>query len=106
MTDIQKAVIKLMALWIVCGLLVSIYETRDKPQELEIQIAEICNAMESSYTADRCIYEKYHRSEVEEERQRADQAKVRANKTASDYNVFVEENDYPDGAKRRLDYIY
>lgn len=106
MTEIQKAVIKLVALWIICGLLVSVYETRDKPQEQDIQIAEICNAMESSYTADRYTYERYHRSEDEELRQRAEQAKVRANKTASDYNVFVEENDYPDGAKRRLDYIY
>ncbi len=112
MSETQKAIIKLVALFILCGCLVSIHEAKPHDDELEIQVEEICSVMVSSYTADVNIYEKYHGSENEEERSWAEQAKMRANKTASTYNNFILENSFvwednvPDEVAEKLDYIY
>lgn len=81
------------------------YETRKK-------VEDTCHAMISSYTADKMVYEQYHGSEIEEERSWAEQAKMRANKTASTYNNFILENSFvwedniPDEVAEKLDYIY
>ena len=63
------------------------YETRKK-------VEDTCHAMISSYTSDKMVYEQYHGSENEEERSWAEQAKMRANKTASTYNNFILENSF------------
>ena len=55
------------------------YETRK-------QVEDTCRAMISSYESDRLTYEQYKNSDVEEQRSWAEQAKMRANKTASSYN--------------------
>ena len=63
------------------------YETRK-------QVEDTCRAMIASYKADQLIYEQYRESESEEKRSWAEQAKMRANKTAVSYNEYVLKNSY------------
>lgn len=58
------------------------------------QVEDGCRAMISSYQSDRLTYEQYKDSESEEQRSWADQAKMRANKTASSYNNYILKNSY------------
>ena len=58
------------------------------------QVEDGCRAMISSYESDRLTYEQYKDSESEEQRNWADQAKMRANKTASSYNNYILKNSY------------
>lgn len=48
----------------------------------------------ASYEADRLTYEQYKDSDSEEKQSWAEQAKMRANKTASTYNNYILENSY------------
>ena len=50
--------------------------------------------MISSYESDKLTYEQYKDSESEEKQSWAEQAKMRANKTASTYNYYVLKNSY------------
>ena len=67
--------------------------------------------MISSYNADALTYEQYKDSENEEKMGWAEQAKMRANKTASTYNNYVLKNSYvwegniPADIKGQLEYI-
>lgn len=63
------------------------YETKKK-------VEDSCRAMISSYETDKLTYEQYKDSENEEKRGWAEQAKMRANKTASTYNNYVLSNNY------------
>ena len=63
------------------------YETKKK-------VEDTCRAMISSYEADKLTYEQYKDSENEEKQSWAEQAKMRANKTASTYNNYVLENSF------------
>lgn len=63
------------------------YETRKK-------VEDTCRAMQASYEADKLTWEQYRESESEEKRGWAEQAKMRANRTAATYNTFILENDY------------
>ena len=63
------------------------YETRK-------QVEDTCRAMIASYKADQLIYEQYRESESDEKRSWAEQAKMRANKTAVSYNEYVLKNSY------------
>ena len=80
------------------------YKTKKK-------VEDTCRAMISSYESDKLTYEQYKDSENEEKQSWAEQAKMRANKTASTYNnyilenSFVWENNIPDDIKQQLDYI-
>lgn len=80
------------------------YETRKK-------VEDTCRAMIASYNADKLTYEQYKDSENEEKQSWAEQAKMRANKTASTYNNYILENEYvwqgnvPDDIHYRLAYI-
>lgn len=58
------------------------------------QVEDTCRAMISSYTSDKLVYEQYKDSDKSEETGWANQAKIRANKTASTYNNFVLKNGY------------
>lgn len=75
------------------------------------QVEDSCRAMMSSYTADRLTYEQYKDSENEEKQGWAEQAKMRANKTAASYNEYVLKNSYvwegnvPADIAEALDYI-
>lgn len=63
------------------------YENRKK-------VEDTCRAMMASYTADKLTYEQYKDSDNEEKQGWAEQAKMRANKTAATYNNYILENSY------------
>ena len=63
------------------------YETLKK-------VEDTCRAMQASYESDRLTYEQYKDSENEEKQGWAEQAKMRANKTAATYNNYVLENSF------------
>lgn len=75
------------------------------------KVEDSCRAMISSYEADRLTYEQYKDSEDDEKQSWAEQAKMRANKTASTYNnyilenSFVWENNVPDDIAEKLEYL-
>ena len=63
------------------------YETLKK-------VEDTCRAMQSSYESDRLAYEQYKDSENEDKQSWAEQAKMRANKTAATYNNYILENSF------------
>lgn len=75
------------------------------------KVENTCRAMISSYEADRLTYEQYKDSDNEEKQSWAEQAKMRANKTASTYNNYILENEYvwagnvPSDIRMKLEYI-
>ena len=75
------------------------------------KVEDTCRAMISSYEADRLTYEQYKDSDDDDKRSWAEQAKMRANKTAASYNNYILENSFvwrdavPSDIKSRLDYI-
>lgn len=58
------------------------------------KVEDTCRAMISSYESDRLTYEQYKDSDNEEKQSWAEQAKMRANKTASTYNNYILKNSY------------
>lgn len=80
------------------------YQTRKK-------VEDSCRAMISSYTSDIMTYEQYKDSANIEKQGWAEQAKMRANKTAASYNEYVLKNSYvwdgnvPNDIRKQLDYI-
>lgn len=58
------------------------------------QVEDTCRAMIASYKADKLTYEQYKDSDSEEKRSWAEQAKMRANKTAVSYNEYILKNSY------------
>lgn len=63
------------------------YETRKT-------VEDSCRAMIASYEADKLTYEQYKDGENDEQRSWADQAKMRANRTAANYNNYILKNSY------------
>ena len=63
------------------------YKTRKK-------VEDTCRSMIASYKADKLTYEQYKDSDNEEKQSWAEQAKMRANKTASSYNEYILKNSY------------
>lgn len=57
-------------------------------------VEDTCRAMISSYESDKMTYEQYKDSENEEKQSWAEQAKIRANRTASSYNNYILENSF------------
>lgn len=82
----------------------TLYQTRKK-------VEDSCRAMISSYTSDIMTYEQYKDSANTEKQSWAEQAKMRANKTAASYNEYVLKNSYvwdgnvPNDIRKQLDYI-
>ena len=74
-------------------------------------VEDSCRAMISSYTADRLTWEQYKNSDSEEQTSWANQAKMRANKTAASYNEYILKNSFvwadnvPKDIVQRLEYI-
>ena len=58
------------------------------------KVEDTCRAMISSYEADKLTYEQYKDSDNAEKQSWAEQAKMRANKTAASYNNYILENSY------------
>lgn len=65
----------------------TLYETRKT-------VEDTCRAMQASYKADCLMYKQYCDSENQEKQNWAEQAKMRANRTAATYNEYVLKNDY------------
>lgn len=63
------------------------YETLKK-------VEDSCRAMIVSYESDKLTYEQYKDSDNEEKQSWAEQAKMRANKTAATYNNYILKNSY------------
>lgn len=63
------------------------YETRKR-------VEDTCRAMISSYESDKLTYIQYKDSDNEEKQSWAEQAKMRANKTAVEYNNYILKNSY------------
>lgn len=63
------------------------YETKKK-------VEDTCRAMISSYESDKLTFEQYKDSDNEEKQSWAEQAKMRANKTAATYNNYILENEF------------
>lgn len=80
------------------------YETLQK-------VEDTCRAMISSYTADKLAFDQYKYSDNAEKQGWAEQAKMRANKTASTYNNYILENSFvwadvvPKDIKSELAYL-
>lgn len=58
------------------------------------KVEDTCRSMISSYNTDKLTYEQYKDSNNEEKQNWAEQAKMRANKTASEYNDYILKNNY------------
>jgi len=58
------------------------------------QVENTARAMIASYNNDKLIWLQYKDSEVSEQVSWANQAKMRANQTASTYNNYILQNDY------------
>lgn len=58
------------------------------------KVEDTCRSMIASYEADKLAYEQYKNSDNEEKQSWAEQAKMRANKTASSYNNYILKNSY------------
>jgi hypothetical protein len=75
------------------------------------KVEDTCRVMIASYESDRLTYEQYKDSDNEEKQSWAEQAKMRANKTASTYNNYILENSFvwqgnvPKDIQSKLEYI-
>ena len=75
------------------------------------KVEDTCRAMISSYESDKLTWQQYKDSNNEEKKSWAEQAKMRANKTASTYNNYILENSFvwsgnvPRDIRNQLDYI-
>ncbi len=58
------------------------------------KVEDTCRAMIASYEADKLTWQQYKDSDSEEKRGWADQAMIRANRTAATYNTYILENSY------------
>lgn len=58
------------------------------------EVEDTCRTMISSYEADKLTWEQYKDSDNEEKQSWAEQAKMRANKTASIYNNYILKNSF------------
>lgn len=80
------------------------YQTKKK-------VEDTCRSMIASYESDKLIYEQYKDSNNSEKQSWAEQAKMRANKTASSYNNYVLENSFvwsgnvPNDIQNKLEYL-
>lgn len=80
------------------------YETRK-------QVEDTCRSMMASYTSDKLTYAQYKDSSNEKKQSWAEQAKMRANKTAASYNEYVLKNSFvwdgnvPKDISEKLEYI-
>lgn len=66
----------------------------DTSYETRKNVEDTCRAMISSYESDKLTYMQYKDSDNEEKQSWAEQAKMRANKTAVEYNNYILKNSY------------
>ena len=76
------------------------------------KVEDTCRSMIASYKTDKATYDMYKDSDNEEKQSWAEQAKMRANKTANTYNEYILKNSYvwegniPEDIDRSLLIIY
>lgn len=58
------------------------------------KVEDTCRAMIASYESDKLTYKQYKDSDNNEKQGWAEQAKMRANKTASSYNHYIIKNSF------------
>lgn len=129
MTNKQKAIVAFGATLIVIGIVLffiitpsgrktanewayELYKVDETTMySMRKQVEDTCRAMISSYTSDKLTYEQYKDSGDKEKVSWAEQAKMRANKTAASYNEYILKNSYvwnnniPADIKTELEYI-
>ena len=72
------------------------------------KVEDTCRSMISSYKTDRATYQQYKDSDNPEKQSWAEQAKMRANKTANTYNEYILKNSFvwkgnvPDDIEQKL----
>lgn len=75
------------------------------------EVEDTCRSMIASYASDKMIFEQYWNSISESKKDWADQAKMRANKTAATYNEYILKNSYvwkenvPSDIYEKMEYI-
>ena len=81
------------------------YDTRKK-------VEDTCRSMIASYKTDKATYDMYKESTSEKKQSWAEQAKMRANKTANTYNEYILKNSFvwegniPSDIESKLQVIY
>ena len=58
------------------------------------KVEDTCRSMIASYKTDKATYDMYKKSDNPEKQSWAEQAKMRANKTANTYNEYILKNSY------------
>lgn len=75
------------------------------------KVEDTCRSMISSYKTDKATYQQYKDSDNSEKQSWAEQAKMRANKTANTYNEYILKNSFvwkgnvPDDIEQKLPII-
>ena len=89
----------------------SMEKVDEKTYENQKEVEDTCRALIASYNTDKLTYEQYKDSSNSEERSWANNAKIRANQTASTYNNYILKNSFvwkdniPDDICDKLEYI-
>ena len=80
--------------------------------DIRKKVEDTCRSMIASYKTDIATYQMYRESENAEKISWAEQAKMRANKTANTYNEYILKNSYvweeniPQDIENKLQIIY
>lgn len=72
----------------------SLEKADENQYETKKQVEDTARAMITSYKSDVATYEQYKDSDNEEKQSWAEQAKMRANRTANSYNEYILKNSY------------
>lgn len=85
----------------------SLEKADENQYETKKQVEDTARAMIASYKSDVATYEQYKDSDNEEKQSWAEQAKMRANRTANSYNEYILKNSYvwEDNIPSDIDYL-
>ena len=72
----------------------SLEKADENQYETKKQVEDTARSMIASYKSDVATYEQYKESDNEEKQSWAEQAKLRANRTANSYNEYILKNSY------------
>lgn len=72
----------------------SLEKADENQYETKKQVEDTARAMIASYKSDVATYEQYKDSDNEEKQSWAEQAKMKANRTANSYNEYILKNSY------------
>lgn len=84
----------------------SLEKADENQYETKKQVEDTARSMIASYKSDVATYEQYKDSDNEEKQSWAEQAKMRANRTANSYNEYILKNSYvwEDNIPSNIDY--